>query len=247
MKKCQKTKKRRRRFLFITAALIIAAGVIINKAGYTEVSDFFSSFANSFAAHENPKTLFKAEDEEDWRLILVNYQNPVPEGFETELISIRNNQEVDARIYPDLQEMFDDARAEGVMPLVYSSYRTTQKQQQLYDDEIATYRAQGYSYEEAEKIAKTWVAVRGASEHQIGLAVDITSDNQETQDPSVVWQWLKENSYKYGFILRYPEDKTEITGISFEPWHYRYVGKAAAKEIYESGVCLEEYLNKANS
>ena len=95
---------------------------------------------------------------------------------------------------------------------------------------------------EAENIAKTWVAYPGTSEHQIGLAVDITSEDKIKQSPEVVWEWLKENSYKYGFILRYTEEKMELTGISPEPWHYRYVGKKAAKEIYEQGVCLEEYL-----
>lgn len=91
-------------------------------------------------------------------------------------------------------------------------------------------------------MAEQWVAIPGTSEHQIGLAVDISVEDGSGQAASDVWQWLRENSYKYGFILRYPEDKTDITGISYEPWHYRYVGKETAEEIYRQGVCLEEYL-----
>ena len=91
------------------------------------------------------------------------------------------------------------------------------------------------------------MAVPGTSEHQLGLALDIVDvANQvldERQENTEVQKWLMKNSWKYGFILRYPTDKSDITGISYEPWHYRYVGKEAAKEIYEAGICLEEYLN----
>ena len=182
------------------------------------------------------------EKEEEWSLILVNPWNAVPDGYEVELTELKDGQKVDSRIYPLLQEMFDDARKDGIKPYIYSSYRTQKYQQYLYDKEIEDYKAKGYSAEEAEAIAKTWVAYPGTSEHQLGLAIDITSENKEKQAPEEVWEWLEKNSYKYGFILRYTEEKTDITGISPEPWHYRYVGKKAAKEIYKNGVCLEEYL-----
>ncbi|MBE6007835.1 MAG: D-alanyl-D-alanine carboxypeptidase family protein [Lachnospiraceae bacterium] len=181
-------------------------------------------------------------DEEKWSLILVNPWNPVPDGYEVELTELKNGEAVDSRIYPLLQEMFDDARKEGIRPFIYSSYRTQAYQQYLYDKEIEDYKAQGYNDEEAEAIAKTWVAYPGTSEHQLGLALDITSEDKNKQPAEKVWQWLELNSYKYGFILRYTEEKMEFTGINPEPWHYRYVGKKAAKEIYEQGICLEEYL-----
>ncbi|MCB6367700.1 M15 family metallopeptidase, partial [Intestinibacillus massiliensis] len=96
--------------------------------------------------------------------------------------------------------------------------------------------------------AAVWVAVPGTSEHQLGLAVDLVSlSNQNlnhSQENTALQKWLMKNSWKYGFILRYPSDKSSITGIGYEPWHYRYVGKKAAKAIYEQGVCLEEYLQK---
>ena len=117
-----------------------------------------------------------------------------------------------------------------------SGYRTAKVQQKLYDDKIREYEKEGYSESEAAELAEQWVAVPGYSEHQLGFAVDI---NGATYD---VYLWLQENSYKYGFIFRYPGNKTDITGVSEEVWHYRYVGKEAAAEMYEQGLCLEEYL-----
>jgi len=141
----------------------------------------------------------------------------------------------------------DDCRAAGLNPLICSSYRTIDKQKNLYKNKVGEYLAQGYSQESAEAAAGELVAVPGTSEHQLGLALDIVDvANQvldERQENTEVQKWLMKNSWKYGFILRYPTDKSDITGISYEPWHYRYVGKEAAKEIYEAGICLEEYLN----
>ena len=106
--------------------------------------------------------------------------------------------------------------------------------------------AQGYSSSEAQRIAGQNVALPGTSEHQLGLAVDIVDANQqvleEDQEDTLTQQWLLANSWKYGFILRYPQGKSDITGITYEPWHYRYVGRQAAAEIYSQVICLEEYL-----
>lgn len=150
---------------------------------------------------------------------------------------------VDERIYEPLMEMLEAAK-EGnwnQLPLVVSGYRTQEEQQRLYDDRIAKYRGQGFSESEAKEMAEQWVAVPGHSEHQLGFAVDI---NGATYD---VYLWLQENSYKYGFIFRYPGNKTERTGTAEEVWHYRYVGPEAAAEIYEQGICLEEYLENLDS
>lgn len=182
--------------------------------------------------------------EEDWRLILVNRWNPMPEDYDVELTQLANGHAVDSRIYPDLQQMFDDARAEGLMPTISSSYRTADKQQQILDDKLAAYENEGNSYEDAKELAEAWVAVPGTSEHQLGIAVDITSADREAQAPDVIWEWLKTHCCEYGFIVRYPEEKSDITGVINEPWHFRYVGKEAAKEIMEQGICLEEYLGR---
>lgn len=182
----------------------------------------------------------------DWKLILVNRWHPIPDDYEVTLTELRNGQAVDSRIYPDLQEMFDDARAEGLMPKISSSYRTAEEQQAIMDEKIVDYQAEGNDDETARELAEKWVAIPGTSEHQLGIAVDITSENSFIQDASIIWQWLNENSWKYGFIQRYPDGKTDITGVIYESWHYRYVGREAAKEIYEQGICLEEYLNEVN-
>lgn len=108
------------------------------------------------------------------------------------------------------------------------------------DDKIQNYINQGYSRSRAERTAKEWVALPETSEHQLGIAVDINADKFKCSNEEV-YIWLAENAYKYGFILRYPMGKQEITGTSYEPWHYRYVGTDVANEIYERGICLEEY------
>ena len=174
----------------------------------------------------------------DWNLLLVNYENAIPENYEINLVEVSGGEEVDERIYDPLMEMLEAAR-EGnwdQLPMVVSGYRTQAKQQEFFDNKVAKYQSEGHSMGEAEELAKQWVAVPGYSEHQVGLAVDI---NGATYD---LYFWLQENSYKYGFIFRYPGNKTAITGVAEEVWHYRYVGVEAATEMYEKGLCLEEYL-----
>ena len=122
------------------------------------------------------------------------------------------------------------------------------KQTALFEDKVRRVTAElGLTGEAAREKAGTEVAFPGTSEHNLGLAVDIVARDyqilDEKQAQTAEAQWLKENCWKYGFILRYPTDKTEETGIIFEPWHYRYVGEKAAKEIMDQGICLEEYLD----
>lgn len=177
----------------------------------------------------------------EWNLILVNNHYHIPDGYDVKLFELSNGQKVDERIYPDLQEMFDDMRSEGVYPFVREGYRTADEQKDIIREMMAEKLSQGFSpieaYDETRKIA----AAVGNSEHQLGIAVDINADLDKS-DAWDVYNWLDANAWKYGFILRYPPDKTEITGTSYEPWHYRYVGKTVAKEIYERQICLEEYL-----
>lgn len=178
-----------------------------------------------------------------WSLLLVNRDSPLPDGYQVELTHLSNGQSVDKWIYPALQAMFDAARAQGVYPVVASGFRTAEKQQSLLDEKIAAFEAQGDSPAQARENAEDWVALPGTSEHQTGLAVDINADGIHSAGREV-YRWLDQNAYRYGFILRYPSDKTGITGISNEPWHYRYVGVTAAAEIRRQNLCLEEYLNQ---
>lgn len=185
--------------------------------------------------------------EADGLLLLVNPWTPLPEDFVPgELVPVQNDQAVDARAYPDLQNMLGDMSEAGLSPLICSSYRSQERQQELYDNKVQRVMAEGVSREAAQAEAARWVARPGTSEHQTGLAVDIVSlSNQmldETQESTPEFQWLAENAWKYGFILRYPNDKSEKTGIAYEPWHFRFVGKEAAEEMHDLGLCLEEYL-----
>ena len=183
----------------------------------------------------------KVRVSEDWKLIVVNRWNKLPEDYQVELTELSNGEKVDSRIYPALQEMFDDARAEQIYPIVRDGYRTMEEQQKEMDEKIQAYMDEGYSRKRAEKTAEEWVALPGTSEHQLGIAVDINADKSRCSNEEV-YKWLSEHAHQYGFILRYPLGKQSITGTSYEPWHYRYVGVKAAQEIYQQQICLEEYM-----
>ncbi len=181
-----------------------------------------------------------------WMLLLVNSSNAIPDGYApTELTELSNGQSVDKRIYPSLQSMFDDARAQGVYPVVSSGYRTAKQQQSEMDDKIQEYIDDGKSEDEARALAATYVAQVGYSEHEAGLAIDIVAKANKSDDDTV-WVWMKEHCAEYGFILRYPEGKEGVTGMSYEPWHFRYVGVEAAQKIMGAGITLEEYLGHVN-
>lgn len=195
----------------------------------------------SIPPQQTPSATYQAQqktDNQPWNLTLVNYNHPIPDNYQADLVELEDGEQIDKRIYDPLMNMLDDARQAnlGKLPKVVSGYRTQEKQQSLYDEKIAKYKQQGYEDREAIKQAEQWVAVPGFSEHQLGFAVDI---NGAAYD---VYLWLQQNSYKYGFIFRYPGNKTDITKVAEEVWHYRYVGVEAATEIFNQGLCLEEYL-----
>ena len=175
-----------------------------------------------------------AEEKAQWYLILVNPWNEIPEGYDIETAEIEGGYVADARIKDALQDMLADCREAGYSPRIVSTFRTRETQQYLYDHTAN----------------KADTALPGHSEHECGLAADIIDvDSIGWSDPLIDAQedmptqkWLMEHCQDYGFILRYPKDKEEITGIVYEPWHYRYVGKEHAAIIMENGLCLEEYL-----
>lgn len=190
--------------------------------------------------------LLEATPNQDWALLLVGPQNSLPAAYCVELARLQNGMEVDCRIYNDLNDMLTACWAAGLRPQVCSAYRTLETQTRLYNNKVARLRAQGYTWASAKKEAARWVALPDTSEHQTGLALDLVSaDYPELtakQADTPEQQWLMEHCWEYGFILRYPSEKTAVTGIGYEPWHYRYVGKAAAAAMHETGLCLEEYL-----
>lgn len=183
-------------------------------------------------------------EDESWALLFVNKFNPYPAGAnEVELVELTNGRFVDVRIYPYLQEMFDDMREAGLLPYVTWGYREKETQENLFYNSYYNLINQGYGESDAWELTATAIAVPGTSEHEIGLAVDIV-DERGGEFTQQVYDWLASNAHNYGFHLRYPENKTHITYIMFEPWHYRYVGKKVALELFESGLTLEEYLGK---
>lgn len=239
--------------LLLTAILFLAgflAGFLLSAERVTSKSaEALPESDSSPQTVRTPAAAPQNADTGSWNLRLVNPWNALPEDCTIETVTLKNGLQVDERCCPDLQIMMDDCRAAGLSPIICSAYRTQKKQEQLFHNKVERLIEQGYSESEAETEASKVVAVPGTSEHQLGLAVDIADANHqaldETQEDTEVQKWLMAHSWEYGFILRYPNDKNEITGIIYEPWHYRYVGREDAEQIHALGVCLEEYLCQA--
>lgn len=168
-------------------------------------------------------------------VLLCNRWNPVPEDYAINLAEVEDGYKMDATCAGALQEMMAAGRENGYNVKINSSYRSKATQQAIWNEKVNNRIEKGQSKSTAEAMVGKSVAIPGTSEHQTGLAVDIKGTKK-------MYDWLAENSWQYGFILRYPDDKIKITGIVYEPWHFRYVGKPLAKDIYDSGLCLEEYL-----
>ena len=202
-----------------------------------------AAFPASAATYPDPET-----KGDDWHKIIVNPWNKLPKDFSVELSSVRGYK-VDSRCAYHLKKMLSDCEKAGHEPLIASAYRSNSTQTRLYNNQVQRYLNRGWSLDEARKKAAAAVAPPGTSEHQTGLAVDIVDEDYQlmvnSQADTNTQKWLMKNCWKYGFILRYPKGTTDITGIIYEPWHYRYVGKTIAKEIFDSGLTLEEYLGAA--
>ena len=184
-------------------------------------------------------------DSDDWQIILVNKQHPIPDDYEVHLGTISGSMRCDERIISPLLEMMRAASRDGANLIICSPYRDMDRQTMLFTNKVDRYMNGGMSYMDAYNLASQAVTVPGSSEHQIGLAIDIICDGYSSLDEgfanTTAGRWLAENSYKYGFILRYPLGKENITSIEFEPWHFRYVGVDAATVMHENDICLEEF------
>lgn len=245
------TKKRVKEIIIIVS--VVLAVVLIIAAAFISDNSLKKENESTDISTTEPVSNSESSTKEEsaaipWNLVLVNPDTPLPENYEINVKQLDNGQAVDERCYDALQNMMNDCRRAGLRPVICSSYRTQEKQQMLFDNQVEKWKNQGYSVDEAKMQAGKLVAVPGTSEHQLGLALDIVDISyqllEEKQENTPTQKWLLENSWKYGFILRYPKDKTDITKISYEPWHYRYVGEKAAKEIFDAKICLEEYLKK---
>ena len=200
-----------------------------------------------------PEERLSAREGEDLSLLmLVNAEHPLPEDYAPELVQVEDKDgrtyQLDVRCAQAFWDMMADCAAAGGEPYICSGFRLRRDQEELYQDKIKRLIEGGTDPEEAPEEAAKTVAVPGTSEHESGLAADLIDESypylDELQEQTPTQKWLMENSWRYGFILRYPNGTTEQTGIIYEPWHYRYVGERYAGEIFRMGVTLEEYLQR---
>ncbi len=192
-----------------------------------------------------------AYSEATWYLLLVNRDFALPAGYQPKTAVClpgvyKENRELDARVAPEYRRMYNAALKDGAELIPFSGYRRSSTQKNNFEDKIAYYRNQGYSNAEAVNLAAKSILPPGCSEHEAGLSMDITRpgvwDTRVDFEDTKEFAWLMKNAADYGFILRYPKDKRDITKITYEPWHWRYVGAEAASVIMGQGLCLEEYL-----
>ena len=254
---------RRRRALRMTVlmAAVLACGILLGcaaaalRAEPAEGRELSAANDSTSAADDIRSPRRQSEpaetavpDRNDWRLLLVNAAHPLPADFTVETADVGHGYTFDVRAADHLIEMLSDCEDAGLFPLICSAYRLREKQESLFARQIEKQRAKGQDGDQAVTAASAVVAYPGTSEHETGLAVDICARDyqllDEGQEETPEYQWLLAHCAEYGFILRYPPDKTHVTGIIYEPWHFRYVGEQAAREIMERGITLEEYLGE---
>jgi D-alanyl-D-alanine carboxypeptidase len=196
-----------------------------------------------------PAAGLSVDDLSLWKLIVVNADHPLSRDFKVDLVKTNNGYLVDQRIYGALEAMIRDSAKDGVTLTVCSAFRTVKSQKALIEKKAQSLIVSGLDADIAYSTAGSYIAQPGESEHHTGLAVDLITKGISKLDSSFTktdaYTWLTANAYRYGFILRYPKGKEEITHMSFEPWHYRYVGREYAAAIKASGLCLDEYLDTA--
>lgn len=212
--------------VFTVIILIIVLGYLCNNT---------ESISKTF----NNVNLFQKED----KLILVNKDNKLTKEYKPRKLDIpdieftdeasEEEKHVSKVITKPLERLIEDAKEEGIFLLGNSGYRSYSSQENVYESRIEL---------EGKEIADAYVAKPGFSEHQTGLCIDLTNRDRYFVKGTEEAEWLAENCYKYGFIIRYPEGKEEVTGIAYEPWHIRYVGEDSATYIHNNGITLEEYL-----
>lgn len=214
------------------------------KVNSNEVNDLGSLQTNTvdnLQEQEQPEEKVKKEIN-DWRLTLANYENLLPEDFKVEVANIDNTRQFDARAIGELNEMMNAMKKAGITNIwVQSAYRSVARQKELYDNSVQKYLKQGKTQQEAEQLTNEYINKPGSSDHNLGLAVDFNYVDNKFEKLEG-FKWLQKNAENYGFVLRYPKDKEDITKIAYESWHWRYVGVEHAKKMNELNMCLEEYI-----
>lgn len=203
---------------------------------------------------ESSSVIMPAKPEKNRFTVLVNRENPLAEDYSVQTRKVvyngsESDKLFDVRAAESLEAMLNDAKAAGYPMYLVSTYRTVSYQKGLFGRKVQEYLNYGYTQAAAEEEAAKWVAIPGTSEHNLGLAADIVSSTWYNENNDLTQEfentghfvWLYEHCADYGFILRYPSGKESVTGIVYEPWHYRYVGQEAAQYIMENNLTLEEF------
>lgn len=244
-KKKQNKHKKNRRLLAIFAVLIVTVIIFVNtksndETEYNEAEIYNESIEVNAIVKPEPKI-------DDWRITLVNYKNKLPDDYKFELVDIDEYRKFDSRAIYELNLMLNDIRLDGITNMwVQSSYRSLESQKYIFEDSVEKYIKKGMTREKAEFETMKTINIPGNSEHNLGLAVDFNSVSQSF-DTLKCFKWLTKNAENYGFILRYPKDKVDITKVDYEPWHWRYIGVEHAKKINKLKFCLEEYIDYLNN
>ncbi len=229
-----------KKVVIIIIFMICVIFVVINFNNTIESKNVKNNTVNKIENEINVEEISKEID--DWRLVLVNYQNTLPKDFEPELRDIDKTRKFDSRAIEFLMSMLQDMKQQGYKNIwPQSTYRSVARQEELFNKKVNSYISLGKSREEAEKLTLKKINKPGTSEHNLGLAVDFNNVNYKFEE-SKEYKWLTENAENYGFVLRYPRDKKDITKVDCEPWHWRYVGEEHAKKMNELNMCLEEYI-----
>lgn len=245
--------------VFISIYFTSQSNFIGNEVMITKQSNFFNNILTKDKSQNVSNTLnskrkekIKSFDFSTWNqnpeninLMILNKNNGIPENYPVDIDTqqgfIFNKTGVDMFI-----KMITDGREQGVDFVINSSYRSVENQQDIFNNDIDKYISQGFSKEIAFEKTAAFIQKPGYSEHNFGICADIVSQEyphvEQGFEKTKAFKWLDENAHNYGFILRYPQKKQDITLISYEPWHYRYVGVENAKKIKQNGVCLEEYV-----
>ena len=252
-KKTNKNKKKKlnKKKIVLFIAIIVIIFLLIVKIAkhektvetFTEEETMESNLTNTLDGNQIQEQTEETKKEiTDWRLTLANYENLLPEDFTVEVANIDSTRQFDARAIGDLNDMLNAMKKDGITNIwVQSAYRSVARQKELYDNSIQKYLSEGKTQEEAERLTNEYINKPGSSDHNLGLAVDFNYvDNKFGKLAG--FKWLQENAEDYGFVLRYPKDKEDITKIAYESWHWRYVGKEHAKKMNELNMCLEEYI-----
>ena len=250
------------KYLLIITALLLALAFVLTKFVFKggndkEGAENAETGETVTVSVSETETTPPPEEEEDenidnkWAMFLVNKKNPLPADYDSRIetkVVFESWREyfLDVRAAGYLEKMLKAAENDGIDLYVVSAYRTIEYQQQNFDNSVQDRVDRGMSYDDAYADTLAEVALPGESEHNAGLALDIMVEEYQNMDDdgledTEAFAWLDSHAADYGVILRYPKGKQEITGIIYEPWHYRFVGVYYANEIKKSGLCLEEY------